>query len=95
MYRYEELLADLVGMHKLMTDFLRLDIPRKYLEEAVSLITKEKNAGEIQRRRIGTAAQGFISRQERENSGKRKQMILDRLDQKLVYNFGYEFAFSD
>ena len=94
-YRYEELLADPVGVHKQMTDFFGLDIPREFLEEAFSLITKEKMREKFSAEEIEQQRKVSYRDKSAEIPQKRKDMILDRLDGKLVYDFGYEFTFKD
>lgn len=94
-YRYEDLLANPADVHKQMTDFFGLDIPREVLVEAFGRITKEKMRGKFTAEELEQQRKVSYRDKDAKIPEKRKQMILERLDSKLVFNFGYEFKFSD
>ena len=94
-YRYEELLADPVGVHKRMTDFMGLGIPRELLEEAFARITKEKMRAKFSSEELERQRKVSYRDTTAEIPPQRKAMILDRLNRKLVYDFGYDFKFAD
>jgi sulfotransferase family protein len=94
-YKYEELLADPVGVHKQMTDFFGLDIPTSCLEEAFGSITKDKM--KLKFEAAGIEAQTNVSYRSEDSDipAHRRDLIRKKIADKLVFDFGYDFNGAD
>jgi hypothetical protein len=90
-FKYEELLADPAGVHRQMVDFWGLDVPAECIEEAFSRVTK----AEMKKKFDGLALKSQMMVSYRKTSEKipdhRLALIKEKIREKLVYDFGYDF----
>ena len=91
-FKYEDLLADTVGCHKQITDHWGLDIPEDCIAEAFSRITKEKMFEKLNV--LGNPKQGRVAKRSDDETipPESRALIQKMIDEKLVYDFGYEFT---
>lgn len=90
-FRYDELMADRDAQFKRMTDHWGMEIPEETIREAFDRITKEKMKVKLEE--AGIPKQTRVSYRAKESAmpQHRIEMIKERIERELVYDFGYSY----